>query len=59
MEEIGPKAGWGEQTIKTKLGIRKERLKEIISKKRLYPVQKQKQSAQQEHKISEGEEVSD
>ena len=33
--------------------------KQIISKKRLYPVQKQNQSAQQEHKISEGEEVPD
>ena len=59
MEEIDPKAGWREQTIKTKLDNRKERLKEIISKKRLYPVQKQNQSAQQEHKISEGEEVPD
>ena len=59
MEEIDPKAGWREQTIKTKLDNRKERLKEIISKKRLYPVQKQNQSAQQEHKISEGEEVQD
>ena len=38
---------------------RKERSKEIISKKRLYPVQKQNQNAQQEHKISEGEEVPD
>ena len=40
MEEIDPKAGWREQTIKTKLDNRKKRLKEIISKKRLYPVQK-------------------
>ena len=55
MEEIDPKAGWREQAIKAKLNNRKERLNEIISKKRLYPVQKQNQSAQQEHKISEGE----
>ena len=40
---------------------RKERLKEIISKKRVYPVQRQKQnqSAHQEHNILEGEEVLD
>ena len=39
--------------------FRKKRLEEIISKKRLYPVQKQNQNAQQEHKILEGEEASD
>jgi len=38
---------------------RKEKLKEIISKKRLYPVQKQNQSAHQGHKILEVEEISD
>ena len=38
---------------------RKDRLKLIISKKRIYPVQTHNQSAHQEHKILEGEEVSD
>ncbi len=37
---------------------RKERLKEIISKKRLYSAQKQNQNAQQDHKILESKEVS-
>ena len=37
---------------------RKERLKEIISKKRLYSAQKQNQNAHQDHKILESKEVS-
>ena len=51
--------GWREQTIKIKMDNRKDRLKLIISKKRIYPVQTHNQSAHQEHKILEGEEISD
>ena len=57
MEEMDPNTGWREQTIKIKMDNRKDRLKLIISKKRIYPVQIHNQSTHQEHKILEGEEV--